>query len=188
MNQIEKTNQGFRENEEARIPVISIILVVAFVGIFAAMIATYVLVPEPTPVPIPKPTPRPTPTPTTGGAENLRFEDVVAHASERSTGEESFDTVTMKVTGAGVVSHYNVVATVNGVAVYIRSTGGNPIEVGDKVMFVSVEKYMACGCIQPILELDPGDPVHVRIRHTSRHVFVDTTVTAIAGDQYNLIL
>ncbi|MFC1787012.1 hypothetical protein ACFLY8_03155 [Halobacteriota archaeon] len=179
---MKKTNQRFRKNEDARIPVISIILLVAFVGIFAAMVATYVLVPEPTPVPISRPTPKPTPPPTISEVGNLSFENVVVYASERSTGEESFDTVVMQVTGTGVVSHYDIVATVNGVGGYIRSTGGTPIQPGEEVTFVSMEKYAACGCPQPIVEIEPGDPVHVKIRHTkTRHAFVDTTVTAIAG-------
>ena len=181
---MKKTNQRFRKNEDARIPVISIILLIAFVGIFAAMVATYVLVPEPTPVPISIPKPKPTPPPTTSEVDiqNLSFENVVAYASERSTGEESFDTVVIQVTGTGVVSHYDIVATVNGIAGYIQSTGGTPIQPGEEVTFVSIEKYAACGCVQAIVEIEPGDPVHVKMRYTkTRHVFVNTTVTAIAG-------
>ncbi len=178
----DKTNQRSSGNKGARIPVISIILVVAFVGIFAAMVATYVLIPEPTPVPISRPTPKPTPPPTASEVGNLHFENVVVYASERSTGEESFDTVVMQVTGTGVLPHSEVAATVNGVGGYIQSTGGTPIQPGEEVTFVSMEKYPACGCVQPIVEIEPGDTVHVKIRHTkTRHVFVDTTVIAIAG-------
>ncbi len=69
VDQVEKTNQRSSGAKDARIPVISIILVVAFVRIFAGMIATYVLVPEPTPVPISRPTPKPTPPPTASEVE-----------------------------------------------------------------------------------------------------------------------
>lgn len=183
-----KTNQRSRGNEGARIPVISIILLVAFVGIFVGMVATYVLVPEPTPMPTPRPTPKPTPPPTTAGAENLRFENVVAYASERSTGEISYDTVLIEVTGVGAIPQSEVVATVAGVATYVRSTDGSPIMPGDQVLLISIEKYMGCGCPQPIVEIEPGDQVRILVRHApTRHVFVETTVTAIAGDKYDIL-
>lgn len=184
---IGKKNQRFRENEEARIPVISIILVVAFVGIFMAMVATYVLVPEPTPMPTPRPTPKPTPLPDTTGIENLHFENVMVYASERSTSTVSYDAVVMDVTGAGAVNQMDVVATFDGISTYLRSTDGNPIKPGEQVILISVEKYMACGCQQPIVEIEPGDQVRVVVRHVpTRHVFVDTTVTAIVGDKSEL--
>lgn len=183
-----KTNQRFRGNEEARIPVISVILMVTFVGIFLAMVATYVLVPEPTPMPTPRPTPTPTPPPTTGGVENLRFENLVVYASDKSTPEKSRDTALMEVSGAGAVSQMEVVATVDGISTYLRSTGGTPIQPGDQLLLVSVEQIAACGCPQPIVEIDPGQQVRVVVRHMpTRHVFVDTTVTAIEGDQYGII-
>ncbi|MDD2665371.1 MAG: hypothetical protein PHD13_07265 [Methanocellales archaeon] len=183
-----ETNPRSRGNKGARIPVISILLMVAFVGIFAAMVATYVLVPEPTPMPTPRPTPKPTPPPTTGEIESLRFENLVVYASEQSTTERSRDTALMDVTGVGAVNQLEVVATVDGIATYLRSTGGTPIQPGEQVLLVSVERIAACGCPQPIVTIDPGQEVRVVVRHMpTRHVFVDTTVTAIAGDQFDLM-
>ncbi|GEM_PF-5732796 len=180
-----ETNPRGRGTEGARVPIISILLLVAFVGIFVAMVTTYVLVPEPTPMPTPKPTPKPTPAPTTGGLENLHFENVAAYANSQSTGEKSYDVILMDVTGEGSVVMIEITATVGGVATYVRSTGGTPIKPGDKIVLVSIEKYMGCGCPQPIVEMDPGDQIRVLVRHMStRHVFVDTTVTAIGGDKY----
>jgi FlaG/FlaF family flagellin (archaellin) len=183
-----KTNQRFKGNERARIPVISIILLVAFVGIFMAMVSTYVLVPEPTPVVAPRPTPKPTPVPQTGGTENLHFENVMVYASERSTSAVSYDAVVMDVTGAGAVNLRDVVATFDGISTYISSSSGATIKAGDQVILVSVEQYMACGCPQPIVEIEPGDQVRVVVRHVpTRNKFVDTTMTAIAGDKSELV-
>ncbi|MDD2778233.1 MAG: hypothetical protein PHS47_03495 [Methanocellales archaeon] len=188
VDQVEKTNQRFGGSKDARIPVISIILMVAFVGIFVAMVATYVLVPEPTPVVAPRPTPKPTPIPETTGIENLRLEDVVVYASERSDDEISYDTALMQVTGDGATSEFDVVATVAGVSTYLRSTGGTPIQPGDQVLLISVPKRMGCGCPQPIIEIEPGDQVRVVVRHVpTRHVLMDTTVTAVAGDKYTIL-
>ncbi len=185
---INKKSQRFRENEGARIPVISIILVVAFVGIFMAMVSTYVLVPKEMPMPTPRPTPKPTPVPETTGVENLRFENVEVYASERSTSAVSYDAVVMEVTGAGVLNLREMVATFDGVSTYVRSTGGSTIGPGDTVVLISVEQYMACGCPQPIVQIEPGDEVRVMVRHMpTRHVFVDTTLTAMAGDKSELV-